>query len=79
MGSVSINFSKSLLKNPIIVPLNAVIISVPTPTPTNFLKKISVIRQAAARQEKSKQVLNFESFILYLLLTPLTKKSYTCG
>ena len=73
------NLSRTFPKSPISAPLTAVMIIVPTPMPRNLPKKASFSTHAAARQQKSKHVLNFGSAMLYLRLSILTKKSYTCG
>ena len=67
--------SSNLLKNPIIVPFNAVIIKVPKLIPTNLWKNKSVIIVPNNKQLASKQVLVIVRLNPNFSLTPFTKKS----
>ena len=74
-GGKSKCLSNRRQKKPIIVPFIKAITSVPQPMPSKRLKNASDIIAATARQDKSKQVLNRDSFMPNFPLTPLTKKS----
>ncbi len=74
-GGNSKYLSNRRQKKPIIVPFIGAITSVPQPIPSKRLKNASDIIAAAARQDKSKQVLKCGNFMPNFPLTPLTKKS----
>ena len=73
------NLSSNFVNKPISQPLQSVIITVPTPIPLNLPKNNSVMAQAVIRSTASVIILNFVRSIEYFSLTPLTKKSITCG